>query len=196
VKLLRVIQEKEFDRVGSEVALPMNARVIAASNRNLVELVEKGSFREDLFYRLNVFRIEVPPLRERKDDIPLLVVNFLDKINTELHKNVYKIPYDVMELLQGNRWIGNVRELENVLLQGIVLAQGDVLEKGHILLENNRLSNKLDLNTKKITLAEVEKNHIKSVLDEYNWNKQEVSKILGIAKTTLYNKIEAYKLVK
>jgi two-component system response regulator AtoC len=196
VKLLRVIQEKEFDRVGGEVTLPMNARVIAASNRNLSKLVENVSFREDLFYRLNVFRIEVPPLRERKDDIPLMVVHFLDKINAELHKNVSKIPYDVMELLQRNRWIGNVRELENVLLQGVVLAQGDVLEKEHILLENNKLNNQFDFSAKKMSLAEVEKNYIKRVLDKYNWNKQEVSSILGIAKTTLYNKIKTYKLVK
>jgi two-component system response regulator AtoC len=195
VKLLRVIQEKEFERVGGEDTLQMNARVIAASNGDLIKLVDDGCFREDLFYRLNVFRIEVPPLRERKDDIPLLVVHFLNKINLELHKHVNKIPYDVMELLQSNCWIGNVRELENILLQGVVLAQGDVLEKDYILLNSDKLSDQLELNTKNMTLAEVEKKYIKRVLDDYNWNKKEASKILGIAKTTLYNKIEAYELV-
>jgi two-component system response regulator AtoC len=195
VKLLRVIQEKEFERVGGEDTLQMNSRVIAASNGDLIKLVDDGCFREDLFYRLNVFRIEVPPLRERKDDIPLLVVHFLNKINLELHKHVNKIPYDVMELLQSNCWIGNVRELENILLQGVVLAQGDVLEKDYILLNSDKLSDQLELNTKNMTLAEVEKKYIKRVLDDYNWNKKEASKILGIAKTTLYNKIEAYELV-
>jgi two-component system response regulator AtoC len=195
VKLLRVIQEREFEKVGGEETIPMNARVIAASNKDLFKLVEDGSFREDLYYRLNVFRIEVPPLRERKDDIPLLVVHFLNKINTELHKNVFKIPYEVMELLQKNRWIGNVRELENILLQAVVLAQGDVLEKEYILLENNIPNELAELSIHKMTLAEVEKKYIKNILDEYNWNKKEASKILGIAKTTLYNKIEAYELV-
>lgn len=194
VKLLRVLQEKEFERVGGETTSQMKARVIAASNRNLAELVKKGEFREDLFYRLKVFTIDVPPLRKRRADIPQLVVHFLKKINKDLHKNVWKIPYDVMEMLQNYDWVGNVRELENTLLQGVVLAKGDVLEREYILLRKPDSTIPQEDYSKRLSLAEVEKQHIKRILDEVNWDKQEASKILGIAKTTLYNKIEAYGL--
>jgi DNA-binding NtrC family response regulator len=194
VKLLRVLQEREFEKVGGETTIPLRARVVTASNRKLEELVEQGSFREDLYYRLRVFTIDIPPLRERRDDIPGLVVHFLKKINKELHKNVWKIPYDVMEMLQRHDWVGNVRELENTLLQGVVLAKGDVLEKEYILLKDTRPKNG-ETDYSILPLAEVEKRHIKLVLDSVNWDKQQASKILGIAKTTLYNKIEAYKLI-
>jgi DNA-binding NtrC family response regulator len=194
VKLLRVLQEKEFERVGGESTIPIKARIISASNKNLAELVEKGKFREDLFYRLNVFRIDIPPLRERREDIPKLVVHFLKKINKELHKNVWKVPYDVMEMLQMHDWVGNVRELENTLMQGVVLAKGDVLEKEFLLLKKPGSYDKKEENTDTMSLAEIEKKHIKLILDKVKWDKQTASKILGIAKTTLYNKIEAYGL--
>lgn len=194
VKLLRVLQEREFERVGGEMPIPMKARVVAASNKNLLELVKLGKFREDLFYRLNVFNIELPPLRERKEDIPKLVAHFMKQINKELHKNVWKIPYDVMELLQNHEWVGNVRELENTLLQAVVLAKGDVLEKEYILLKKNEYAQAEEINQKQLSLADIEKSHIKLILDEVDWDKQEAAKILGIAKTTLYNKIETYGL--
>jgi two-component system response regulator AtoC len=194
VKLLRVLQEREFERVGGELPIPMKARVVAASNKNLLELVNLGKFREDLFYRLNVFNIELPPLRERKEDIPKLVAHFMKQINKELHKNVWKIPYDVMELLQNHEWVGNVRELENTLLQAVVLAKGDVLEKEYILLKKNEYAQAEEINQKQLSLADIEKSHIKLILDEVDWDKQEAAKILGIAKTTLYNKIETYGL--
>jgi DNA-binding NtrC family response regulator len=195
VKLLRVLQEREFERVGGEITIPMKARVVSASNKNLAEWVELGKFREDLFYRLKVFTIEIPPLRERKEDIPKLVVHFLKKINKELHKNVWKIPYEVMELLQTQEWVGNVRELENTLLQAVVLAKGDVLEKEYILLKKDEDVKNEKVNVSNLSLAEIEKSHIQLVLDEVNWDKQIASKILGIAKTTLYNKIESYGLI-
>ncbi len=195
VKLLRVLQEREFERVGGEISIPMKARVVAASNKNLPELVKQGKFREDLFYRLNVFNIEMPPLRERKEDIPKLVTYFMKKINKELHKNVWKIPYEVMELLQNHEWVGNVRELENTLLQAVVLAKGDVLEKEYILLKKNDFAQAEEINKRQLSLADIEKSHIKLILDEVDWDKQEAAKILGIAKTTLYNKIETYGLV-
>lgn len=194
VKLLRVLQEREFERVGGELPIPMKARVVSASNKDLAELVKLGKFREDLFYRLNVFNIEMPPLRERKEDIPKLVAHFMKKINKELHKNVWKIPYEVMELLQNHEWVGNVRELENTLLQAVVLSKGDVLEKEDILLKKNNFSQNEETNNKQLSLADIEKSHIKLILDEVDWDKQEAAKILGIAKTTLYNKIEAYGL--
>ena len=195
VKLLRVLQEREFERVGGEITIPMKARVVSASNKNLAELVKLEKFREDLFYRLKVFTIEIPPLRERKEDIPKLVVHFLKKINKELHKNVWKIPYEVMELLQTHEWVGNVRELENTLLQAVVLAKGDVMEKEYILLKKNEIVVNEEVNKAHLSLADIEKSHIKLVLEEVNWDKQLASKILGIAKTTLYNKIEAYGLI-
>ncbi len=195
VKLLRVLQEREFERVGGEFSIPMMARVIAASNKNLQELVEKGNFREDLYYRLKVFTIDVPPLRKRKEDIPSLVVHFLKKINKELHKSVYKIPFEVMELLQNYDWVGNVRELENTLLQAVVLSKGDVLEKEFILLSRAVVSSSNgNTDRTKLSIAEVEKEHIRLVLNNCNWDKQQASKVLGIAKTTLYNKIEYYGL--
>jgi DNA-binding NtrC family response regulator len=194
VKLLRVLQEREFERVGGENTIPMKARVVSASNKNLTEWVKLGKFREDLFYRLKVFTIEIPPLRERKEDIPKLVVHFIKKINKQLHKNVWKIPFEVMELLQSHEWVGNVRELENTLLQAVVLAKGDVLEKEYILLKKDEIVVHEEVNKAHLSLADIEKSHIKLVLEEVKWDKQAASKILGIAKTTLYNKIEAYGL--
>lgn len=195
VKLLRILQEREFEKVGGEECISMRARVVAASNRNLADLVKQGKFREDLYYRLKVFTIDIPPLRNRREDIPKLVVHFLKKINKELHKNVWKIPYEVMEMLQNHDWVGNVRELENTLLQGVVLAKGDVLEKEYILLKRNELSSDSEENKSRLSLADIEKKHIQLVLDDVNWDKQEAAKILGIAKTTLYNKIESYGLL-
>ncbi len=197
VKLLRVLQEREFEKVGGEMTIPMNARVVAATNRNLNELVKEGKFREDLYYRLKVFTIDVPPLRERKDDIPSLVIHFLRKINKNLHKNVKKIPYEVMEMLQNNEWVGNVRELENILLQAVVLSKGDVLEKENILLRNKTVLKDIEENEDvfNLTLADIEKNHIQKVLDHLKWDKQAACKVLGISKPTLYNKIHTYGLV-
>lgn len=195
VKLLRVLQEKEFERVGGETTIPMRARVVAATNRDLSELVSKGLFRSDLFYRLQVFTINAPPLRERKDDIPNLVVHFLTKINKELHKNVNKVPFDVMEMLANYEWVGNVRELENTLLQAVVLAKGDVLEKEYLLMQNSMHRVTLDSAGKAhLSLAEIEKEHIKLVLDSVKWNKEKACRILGITRPTLNARIEQYAL--
>lgn len=192
VKLLRVIQEKEFEPVGGEGTIQMQARIVTATNKNLLELVEKGKFREDLFYRLNIFTIYVPPLRERKEEIPKLVIHFLKKINLELHKSVNIIPYDVMEMLKNHEWVGNVRELENTLMNAVLLAKGNILEKDYF---NFTRSNDRKNETKALkTLAEAEKEHIQYVLEQVQWNKNQASKILGITKTTLYNKIALYGL--
>ncbi|MBN1633946.1 MAG: sigma-54-dependent Fis family transcriptional regulator [Ignavibacteria bacterium] len=196
-KLLRVLQELVFERVGGESLLQMKARVIAATNSNLAELVHSGKFREDLYYRLNVFTIYPPPLRERKDDIELLVKHFIQKINYTLHKNVNKVPRDVMDILKNHPWKGNVRELENVLMQAVVLSKGDVLEKENLLLKGLDSS---DLNSPKIggniTLEEIEKKHITSILINNNWDLKKSCQMLGISKATLYRKIDEYKLSK
>ncbi len=190
VKLLRVLQEKEFERVGGESLIPMKARIIAATNRNLEQFVNEGKFREDLFFRLKVVSIDVPPLRQRKEDIPLLVNYFLHKLNAELHKNVNKISSEAIESLIEYDWPGNIRELENTLMQAIVLSKDEILHKENLLIKAGVYndSNKL------ITLKEVEKKHIKFVLEQTSWNKPEAAKILGISLPTLYSKIENYGL--
>lgn len=191
VKLLRVLQEKEFERVGSESIIPMRARIITATNKDLAALVKQGKFREDLYFRLKVVSIELPPLRDRKEDIPLLVGHFLNKINVDLHKNVNKIPEEVMEHLKSYNWVGNVRELENTLMQAVVLTNGDVLLKENILIRNAEPSD-TEYRAGKLSLAEVEKRHIKYILDETSWNKPKAAEILKISLPTLYSKIENY----
>lgn len=194
VKLLRVLQEKEFERVGGESVIPMKARIITATNRNIDQLVKEKKFREDLFYRLNVVKIELPPLRQRKDDIPLLINFLLQKINRELHKNVLKVSDDVLNMLQEHDWTGNVRELENTLMQAVVLTNGDVLLKEHILLKNQfSESSSFPIY---LTLAELERKHISSVLEFTKWSKPKAAEILGISLPTLYSKIDNYKLTK
>jgi two-component system response regulator AtoC len=194
-KLLRVLQEHIFERVGGETLLQMNARVIAATNKDLAELVRVNKFREDLFYRLNVFTIYAPPLRERKEDIELLVRHLLMKINLMLHKNVRKIPDDVLELLKNHDWQGNVRELENTLMQAIVLSKGDVLEKENLLLNDIKRDNEQDcLVGGNFKLEIIEKKHIELILKKTDFDIKIASEILGISRATLYRKIDYYKL--
>lgn len=194
VQLLRVLQQKEFERVGGETLIPMKARIIAATNKDLHKLVHEGKFREDLYFRLKVVSINLPPLRERLEDIPLLVSHFLTKINNELHKNVTKVPDEVMDMLKNHYWVGNVRELENTLMQAVVLSKDDVLNKENILLRKPESDEIKEEGVKLITLAENERNHIKDILDAVQWDKNKAHKILGISLPTLYSKIETYKL--
>lgn len=197
VKLLRVIQELEFEKVGGETPIPMKARIIAATNKSLEKLIQEGKFREDLYYRLKVFTIDMPPLRERKEDINDLVIHFLYKLNKRFNRNVTKIGDGVIEMLQQHNWSGNVRELENTVLQAMIVAKNDVLEKENISLINRFEGDQEKSNNKEIivSLAEVEKAHIKRVLDLVNWNKLEASQILDISRPTLNAKIEKYNLI-
>jgi len=195
VKLLRVIQELEFEKVGGETTIPMKARIIAATNKDLEELIKQGKFREDLYYRLKVFTINLPPLRERKDDIRDLVIHFLHKLNKRFNKNVVKIGDGVIELLSDHDWQGNVRELENTILQAIVMSKTDVLEKENItLISRKPVTAEAVTNMQFRTLADLEKFHIKRVLDELKWNKVEASRYLDITRPTLNAKIEKYNL--
>ncbi len=195
VKLLRVIQELEFEKVGGETTIPMKARIIAATNKDLEELIKQGKFREDLYYRLKVFTINLPPLRERKDDIRDLVIHFLHKLNKRFNKNVVKIGDGVIELLSDHDWQGNVRELENTILQAIVMSKTDVLEKENITLISRKPVTAEAVNNMQFrTLADLEKFHIKRVLDELKWNKVEASRYLDITRPTLNAKIEKYNL--
>jgi DNA-binding NtrC family response regulator len=199
VKLLRVIQELEFERVGGEDVIPMKARIITATNRNLETLIKEGKFREDLYYRLKVFTIDLPPLRERKEDIRDLVIHFLYKLNKRFNRNVVKIGEGVIEMLKAHDWLGNVRELENTILQAIVMSKSDVLEKENITLNLRQQQQNLQVIPEIPqfrSLAEIEKYHIKRILDEVKWNKLEASHILDITRPTLNAKIEKYDLVR
>lgn len=190
-KLLRVIESRDFMKVGGEKVLKTEARIIAATNQNLKALVEKGRFREDLYYRLKVVEIVLPPLRERKEDIPDLVVYLLEKINRDLRKNVSKVPDDVMKYLINRPWRGNVRELENALTRAVILAKGDV-----ILMENlpHEPEEKNVISTELIALEEVEKRYIQHVLKSVKGSKTRASQILGISRPTLDKKIKDYGL--
>lgn len=192
VKMLRVLQEKEFERVGGEESIPFKARVIAATNQNLFRLVKEKKFRRDLYHRLKVVHLRVPPLRKRKEDIPALVVHLLGKINRELNKNVIKIPYETMELLKENYWDGNVRELENTLRRAAVLAKGESIEKENVLLPNYIDDEPIESNM--TTLAEAQRKYIEFVLNQVNWNKHKACEILAITKPTLLKKIKEYNL--
>ena len=195
-KLLRVLQEKEFERVGGEHTIPMKARVIAATNKDLEKLVSEGKFREDLFYRLSVFTIYTPPLRERKEDIEPLVKHLLEKINLTLHKNVRKVPQDVLAILKSHNWKGNVRELENTLMQAVVLSKGDVLEKENILLHKDDYNEEEETIGNFMSLAELEEKHIRAILNKTNWDITRACQILKIGRATIYRKIKEYGIEK
>ncbi len=192
-KVLRVLQEREFTRVGGSDVLHTDARVVTATNRNLEALVAAGNFREDLYYRLKVITVHVPPLRERREDIPLLVEHFLQKINTEVHKEVYKIPDDTMAQLVRYDWRGNVRELENVLTRAVVLSKGEVLELPSKSLEEALLTESPHPSPLR-SLQEVEAEHVHRVLDAVGWHQGRACEVLGVSRPTLRKKIREYGL--
>ncbi|MBK6346301.1 MAG: sigma-54-dependent Fis family transcriptional regulator [Bacteroidales bacterium] len=192
-KLLRVLQELEFEKPGADEPLPMKARIIAATNKDLESLVRSGKFREELYYRLKVFTIALPPLRNRKEDMGELVKHLMGKLNRKLNKRVLKIGDGVLDMLRDHEWPGNVRELENTLMQAFIMTRSDVLEKEHIVLMSapeGTGGESFELKS----IADIEKVHIKKVLDKVKWNKQEASRILEITRPTLNAKIEKYGL--
>ncbi len=165
-KLLRVLQEGEFERVGGTQTIKVDVRVMAATNRNLEESTRSGAFREDLFYRLNVFPITLPPLRERGEDIPLLVNHFIKKYEGKLGKKISRVPQKVMKTLQAYHFPGNVREVENIIERAIILARDETLQ----LDESLELLKSSAAPAENVgTLAEIERSHIVSVLQETNW---------------------------
>jgi len=196
-KLLRVIETRDFMKVGGEKILKTEARIIAATNRDLTELVAQGKFREDLYYRLKVVEIFLPPLRERKEDIPDLVAYLLEKINRELKKNVRKVPSEVMEYLMSQPWKGNVRELENALTRAVILAKGDVILKEHLPFEpvsEKPAEEKSPIPKELIPLWEVEKRYIQHVLEVTKGSKTRACQVLEISRPTLDKKIKDYDL--
>lgn len=199
LKLLRVIQESEFERVGGEKTIPMKARILASTNKSLEQLVEIGKFRQDLYYRLKVFNIILPPLRERLLDIPYLVNFFINESNPILRKKIKSITRNALDFLITLSWHGNVRELEHSITRAMLICNGDTIDIHHFQMENQKTFSNIqnsDIGNKLISIAEMEKNHIEYVLNALDWQKTKVANVLGISRPTLNQKIEMYGLEK
>ncbi|MHB8483444.1 MAG: sigma-54 interaction domain-containing protein [Nitrospiria bacterium] len=198
VKLLRVLQEEEFERVGDTKPVKVDVRVIAATNKDLKKAMEHGQFRQDLYYRLRVVPISLPPLRERRDDIPLLVDHFVKKFNQEMEKNVEQISPQAMEILLNYDYPGNIRELENIIEHALVLCNGNTILPEH--LPKDIQIRKTDHVERAIArehpLEAIERELIIQILNQCNWNFKETSEKLRISRTTLWRKMKDYHIVK
>lgn len=190
--LLRVLQEREIRRLGGTGVIKVDVRIIAATNKDLERAVKEGSFREDLYYRLNVVTIQLPPLREREDDIPLLAERFLMKYNIKNNKNLEGISPKAIALLVQYHWPGNVRELENVIERAVVITKHRVIQIEDLPPHIQSFQESKGIQPRK--LKEVEKEHIQHTLEENKWNISKASKVLGIDRSTLYKKIRQYGL--
>ena len=200
VKLLRVLQEGEFKRVGSTETTRVDVRVLAATNKNLEDMVPEGTFRSDLYYRLNVIQLTVPPLRERQEDIPLLVKHFIRKYAQKLKKDVIGIAADAQEAILAYAWPGNIRELENAIERSVALAFGNMIScydlppaiynSGQKAVSGNGAVPEAPL-----TLKELEKKHILETLEACDWNYELASKQLAIGRTTLWRKLKEYQVI-
>ena len=194
-KLLRVIQEREFMQVGSQKRVKLDIRIIASSNRDLNEAVKAGSFREDLFYRLSVIPIPLPPLRERRGDIPLLVEHFLRKYNQKGNREVTGISPAAMKMLSAYAWPGNVRELEHTIERIVILEDGDIIQPEHLPSFISQRQGEFQVFTEEDhTLEDLERRYIQFVLRRTKGRRQEAARILGINRKTLSHKIEKYNL--
>jgi transcriptional regulator with PAS, ATPase and Fis domain len=194
LKLLRVLQEKVFERVGESTPQKVDVRVIACTNKDLKEKVKKGEFRQDLYYRLKVVEVPLPPLRDRLEDLPLLVDHFCRSFNERFKKNIEGISSEVLSRFMNYPWLGNVRELEHVMEHAFVLCHGRVITLEHLPSE---ISN--DEKTEQITIPKIhgkEPKQAQEILDALNktdWNKAKAARILGIGRRTIYRKIHQYQ---
>jgi DNA-binding NtrC family response regulator len=202
VKLLRFLQERTFKRVGDNTQRTVDVRIIAATNRDLTRLIREGSFRDDLYYRLNVFYLHLPPLRERKETLPALIKLFVHRYNQMLDKNVTRIAKDAEVVLANYDYPGNVRELENIIEHALVLAEGNEIRKsdlpefmssGQLLLAPPRMPG-MPADGGFPTLEQMERAHIAHALERFDRNYSEVARRLGISRSTLWRKLKAYKL--
>lgn len=193
-KLLRVIQDKQIRAVGGMHLKLIDVRIIAATHRDLRTMVRQGDFREDLYYRLNVIPITVPPLRERKEDIPLLVKHFISKFSQQTGQAVKEVSPAAMSILMAHNWPGNVRELENVIERAIVLSHGEMTENAVILdrMTEPEVSGERNLESDRPTLEKLEERYIKKVLNEVHHKIDDAAKVLGISRRTLYRKERLY----
>ncbi len=190
ILLLRFLQDHRFERVGGEKTIQSDVRVLAATNRDLTEAVRAGRFRDDLYYRLNVISIQMPPLRHRKEDIPLLAQHFLHKYNFKEHRKIHKLSSESMQALMDYDWPGNVRQLENAISHAVVLCQDEVIRKHHLPKFLKTYATEGDVTS----LAENERRLVLRVLRETNWNKHQAARRLQMSRSTLYSKIRRYKL--
>lgn len=195
-KLLRILEDREFYPVGGERPRRTEARVIAASQRPLEELVHAGAFREDLLFRLKVVEIRLPPLKERRDDIPLLARHFLARISQELHRDPVEISERALQTLRSYDWPGNVRELEHALTRAVVVARGPVIGEEHLSLEAGGLAQttRETATPRPRTMAEAEAAHVQRILDETGGNKRKTARILEISRARLERMIERHGL--
>ena len=203
VKILRVLQERTITRLGGTQPIPINARIVCATNRNLEDMVREGSFREDLFYRLNVVRIHVPPLRERKEDIPLLVSWILKKLNSRMGRQFTGLTPEAMEKLKEYRFHGNIRELENILERAAIFTDGSIIGEDELDLRANELEPSfgdgdscggLVFGDEAVSLKDIEKQAIERALRRWEGNRTKAADELGITRRTLINKIAEFGL--
>jgi transcriptional regulator with PAS, ATPase and Fis domain len=188
--LLRVLEQREFRRVGGSDLVTIDSRIIAATNKDLKKAIEEGTFREDLYYRLNVITIDIPPLRERREDIPLLVEHFIDKFNIEMGKHVEGASESVLRILMEYHWPGNARELRNMVERAMVVTKGKTIVDQDMSIPPPDA--KLTYSGK--SLEDMEREHIRMILGENKWNIIRSAQVLGIDRVTLYNKIKKYKM--
>jgi transcriptional regulator with PAS, ATPase and Fis domain len=192
-KLLRVLETRQFYKVGSTSPTDADVRIISATNRHLQAEVEEGKFREDLFYRLNVFTIEIPPLRDRKKDIPMLAAHFVKMFAAKMNKSRQVMTKEFVQLLERQPWKGNIRELRNVIERAVILTDGPELDVESLPLEF-RQETHVGVPMSAFDLASVEKLHIQRVMNYTKGNKVEAAKLLNIGLTTVYRKMEEYGL--
>jgi len=188
IELLRELESKTFVRVGGNKEITSDFRVICATNKDLKKMVGNGSFREDLYYRLNVVNIEIPPLRKRIEDVPMLVDHFVNKYCTSMSKNIMTIDQAALKRLEGYDFPGNVRELENMIERAIVVGNDKEIRLKDLPFEKDAT------NTSVESLDDLEKNHILRILNKCDWNISRSAKTLGVDRVTLYNKIKKYNL--
>lgn len=199
VKLLRVLQEREIERVGESKRRKVNIRIVAATHRDLKSLVDFEKFREDLYYRLNVFPINVPPLRQRLEDIPLLVDHFINYFNTKTSKSVVDASNDVMRLLMAYHWPGNVRELENAIEHAFVLCSGSRLEKEDLPAHLHTPATPVykapeNKQSRSRKTSGLDKEKLLEMLKKNNWNKSQVAKQLGVSHTAVWKYMKKWEI--
>ncbi|HQO14843.1 MAG TPA: sigma 54-interacting transcriptional regulator [Smithellaceae bacterium] len=194
VKLLRVLQEKTYEPLGATQSVEHNVRIIAATNKDLDVLVREGSFREDLYYRINVFKIILPPLRERMEDIPLLIDHFIERFNVLQKKSIQGVSEEAMSVLMSYSYPGNIRELANIIERAFILCKTGLIEKKH-LPESLFAMSANNKDSKVSSLRDVEAAYLLNALKQNNWDRQKTARQIGIHKSTLYRKIKSLDIV-